>query len=75
MPPVEGYVQPADANTLTGHGTYGSRVFDSFDGTYVAANVCDRCLSAALKEGRAEIVAPLATCCSTLTPGAGGPCF
>lgn len=58
LPPLNGYVQPADANTLTGHGTYGSHVFDPLDGTYVAASVCDDCLSAALADGRAEIVTP-----------------
>lgn len=59
MKPLNGYVQPADANTLTGHGTYGSRVFDPLDGTYVATNVCDECLTSALAEGRAEIVTPM----------------
>ena len=55
---VPGPAQPADANTLTGHGTYGSRVFDPMDGTYVVATVCDECLTAALADGRAVIIPP-----------------
>ena len=49
------YVQPVDANSLTGHGTFGSKVFDPCDGSHVAANVCDECLRAALQNGSAVI--------------------
>ena len=49
------YVQPADAISLTGHGIYGSKVFDPMDGSYVSVNICDDCLAPALASGRAVI--------------------
>jgi hypothetical protein len=52
------YIQPNDANTLSSIGTYGSRVFDPLDGSYVIVNVCDDCLEAALADGRAAIHQP-----------------
>ena len=48
-------MQPAGANSLSGSGTFGSRIFDPLDGSYVEANVCDECLAVALAEGRAAV--------------------
>jgi hypothetical protein len=50
------YVQPAEANSFTSSGTYGSRVFDPLDGSHVQVNVCDDCLWAALECGEAAIL-------------------
>lgn len=44
--------QPEDGVTFTSPGTYGSRVFDPLDGTYLEVNVCDACLTQAKTKGR-----------------------
>lgn len=44
--------QPDDAVMGTITGNYGSTVFDPFDGTALAFNVCDECLVKAGEQGR-----------------------
>jgi hypothetical protein len=61
-----GYIQPGDANTLTGRGTYGSTVFDPLDGSHVEVNICDKCLTGALASGRARI----SRACGRMSAGA-----
>jgi hypothetical protein len=38
--------QPSGGVEFTTPGHYGSAVFDPMDGTYLAINICDRCLGA-----------------------------
>ena len=45
LTPVQGdSEQSYDSVMFYSHGTYGSRVFDPMDGTYLLINICDRCL-------------------------------
>lgn len=41
-----------DANEFRAHGQYGSRIFDPMDGTYLAINICDDCVTQAAGDGR-----------------------
>lgn len=41
-----------DANEFRAHGQYGSRVFDPVDGTYLAVNICDDCITQAGRAGQ-----------------------
>ena len=45
--------QPDDGVEFFTHGHYGSTVFDPCDGSKVIINVCDPCVSDALKSGLA----------------------
>lgn len=51
--PDEG--QPNDGVVCTTHGNYGSRIFDSLNGEYLAFNICDGCLEEKAAEGRVMI--------------------
>jgi hypothetical protein len=48
--------QPSLGVEFTTYGHYGSTVFDPMDGTAVAVNVCDDCLTHAKNEGRVLFV-------------------
>lgn len=41
-----------NANEFHTHGQYGSTVFDPMDGSYLAVNICDKCLVKARDLGR-----------------------
>lgn len=41
-----------DANEFRTFGQYGSTVFDPLNGSYLAVNICDRCLTDAGRQGR-----------------------
>jgi hypothetical protein len=47
--------QPNDGVVCTTHGNYGSRVYDSLNGEYLAFNICDPCLTKAGEQGRIQI--------------------
>lgn len=44
---------PLNGTEFITHGHYGSSVFDPMDGTSLAINICDKCLKAGIKKGRA----------------------
>lgn len=44
--------QPSEGLCFWTHGTYGSTVFDPFDGTYIEINICDECVVEAGEQGR-----------------------
>jgi hypothetical protein len=47
---------PIGAINFGSPGHYGTTVFDPMDGSFLTINVCDGCLTEALKEGLATIV-------------------
>lgn len=53
MPGAEN--QPRDGVAATTHGNYGSRVWDSLDGTFLEFNVCDDCLTEAGDRGAISV--------------------
>lgn len=50
----EGVNQPAGGTEFVTYGHYGSTVTDLMDGTIHIVNVCDECLSDALRTGHAQ---------------------
>lgn len=54
----EGGNQPSRGVEFTTYGHYGSQIFDPMDGTGLAINICDPCLSAAKADGQVLRVDP-----------------
>ena len=46
--------QPSDGVVCTTRGNYGSQVYDSLNGEYLAFNICDGCLTRAGEQGRVQ---------------------
>lgn len=52
LPNIPGtHNQPSGGTEFMTEGHYGSTVFDPMDGSILAINICDQCLTAALSSG------------------------